>query len=265
VTTLRFIDATSLADAQKAGPADGTAFYLPGGDAYRAWTISEVHGIATRYRLPVFVRSNPALSRVTGDVDNAVAGLHAFAVPRGTLLALDSETSVNPAYVQEFWSGIRAAGYRLIDYGSQSVVFGNQNPDGYYWGADWTDVPHVHPGDQATQFASFSNFDVSEFSPALPLWDTRPPAPPARPAEVAVKVNLPVIVFGTSDAHLPHWYVHRIQAIANGVWNKGLAVDGVFGPKTQAAIQALQSQYGLPAAERGQVGQVTWGLLLAGA
>jgi len=272
MTALRFLDAISLADAKQAGPADGTAFYLPGGDAFRAWPHAEVGAIATRYRLPVFVRSNPTLTRLPGDVEVAITGLTACGAPRGTLVALDSETSVDPTYVRGFWASLHSAGYKLIDYGSQSVVFGNENPDGYYWGADWTDQPHIHAGDSATQFISLANYDVSEFSSALPLWDTRPPSPPRPPlfltdAQVgALMGKLPVITLGMSDKNLPHWYIRgRIQPILNATWQKGLAVDGVFGTRTQAAVKAVQAQYNLPASERGEVGPATWALLLTGA
>lgn len=272
MTQLRFVDAISLASAQTAGPADGTAFYLPGGNAFRAWTHAEVDGIATRYRLPIFVRSNPTVAHVPGDIELAISGLTACGAPRGTLIALDSETSVDPTYVRGFFTGIHKAGYRMIDYGSQSVVFGNENPDSYYWGADWTDRPHIHSGDDATQFVSFSNYDVSEFSSALPLWDTRPPTPPAVMSWVGtdktgeIMGNLPVVSLGMTDKKLPHLYISgRVQPILNATWHMGLAVDGVFGPRTQAAIIKLQQQYRLPVAEKGRIGPATWALLLTGA
>jgi hypothetical protein len=272
MTQLKFVDAISLENARKAGPADGTAFYLPGGNAFRAWPHSEVAGITTRYRLPVFVRSNPTLARLPGDIEVTLTGLTACGAPRGSLIALDSETSVDPTYVRGFFTGVHKAGYRLIDYGSQSVVFGNLNPEGYYWGADWTDAAHIHSGDDATQFVSFANYDVSEFSSALPLWDTRPPTPPDTQGWIgtvktgAIMSNLPVVTLGMSDKKLPHLYVGgRIQPILNATWHMGLATDGVYGPRTQAAVKKLQQQYRLPASEEGMVGPATWALILTGA
>jgi peptidoglycan hydrolase-like protein with peptidoglycan-binding domain len=266
MTSLKFIDAISLANAQKAGHADGTAFYLAGGNAFRAWPLNEVKGIQTRFRLPIFVRSNPDLAGLPGDIEMVLHGLGLVGAPKGTLVCLDSETSVDPTYVRGLWAGIHAAGYKLIDYGSQSFVFGNQNPDGYYWGAEWTGTPHIHKGDGATQFVSFANFDVSEFSPALPLWDTARPPAPSHVTFVPVSFGpLPEITLGMSDSQLPHWYIRgRVQPILNSTWHMGLAVDGIYGPRTQAAIEQLQAMYSLPASEKGTIGPATWALLLAG-
>jgi len=272
MTMLKFIDAISLANAQKAGHADGTAFYLAGGNAFRAWPLSEVHGIGTRYRLPIFVRSNPDLAGLPGDIEMTLHGLGLVGAPRGTLVCLDSETSVDPTYVKGYWAGIHAAGYKLIDYGSQSVVFGNRNPDGYYWGAEWTGEPHIHRGDGATQFISLANFDVSEFGSLLPLWDTARPSAPGHVTfltsqEVShIMTQLPVITLGMTDDQFPHWYIRgRVQPILNATWHTNLAVDGAYGPKTQAAIEKIQSLYSLPESENGKVGPATWALLLAGA
>lgn len=267
MSDLKFVDAISLANAQSAGPADGTAFYLPGGDAFRAWPLAEVQGITTRYRLPIFVRSNPALTVLPGDAEKLLSELAAYGVPKGTLVCLDSETSVDPTYVRGLWASVHAAGYKLIDYGSQSVVFGTGNPDSYYWGADWTNTPHIHAGDGATQWRSLGNYDVSAFRSALPLWDTRPitpPPPPVGVSSVPVPLRLPEITLGMADPHLPHWYIQgRIQPILNATWKAGLTVDGVYGPKTQAAVERLQRQYGI-ANELGRIGPVTWTILLQG-
>ena len=167
--------------------ADGTCLYL-GGDAVHVWTTAEIGAQKARYRLPVFVRSNPPGPGAAADVAAAVSRLTAIGAPKGTLVAWDMETAADPSYIRGVSAGLASAGYKLIVYGSQSAVLGNDVPDGLYWGADWTSVPHLHSGDAMTQYVSFAAYDESLALPSLPFWDTRPPAlvpaPPAKPATV---------------------------------------------------------------------------------
>lgn len=173
--TLSFVDATSSANIT-GGPFDGVCFYM-GGDAYRIWGVSEIQARPERYRLPIWVRSNPQHIDPIVDAYACLSAIQRFSVPRGSLIALDSETAVDPGWTI-IWVGIlNAAGYVVIDYGSQSVVIGNKNPDGYYWGADWTNQPHLHSGDGMTQYISFQNEDVSLALKSLPFWDTKPDTP----------------------------------------------------------------------------------------
>ncbi len=72
-----------------------------------------------------------------------------------------------------------ASRYALIVYGSQSTVFGNDVPDGLYFGADWTGMPHLAAGDAMTQWVSFSGYDEDLARATLPFWDTRPAPEPA--------------------------------------------------------------------------------------
>lgn len=43
-------------------------------------------------------------------------------------------------------------------------------------------------------------------------------------------------------------------------WRYNVAVDGVFGPKTEAAVRSFQSKYAKPS--DGIVGPITWNALL---
>jgi hypothetical protein len=189
--TLRWLDASTPPASYPSG-FDGIAFYI-GGDTPHIWTTEEIAACPYRYRLPIFVRSDPAASGVAAatDVQSALARLTSISAPKGTLVAWDSETSVDPQYIQQVYTDLHAADYMLIDYGSQNYVFGNQNPDGYYWGADWTNTPHLVAGEVMTQYASLSGWDDSWASPtnsagnALPYWDTRAPVPPPVPRSVA--------------------------------------------------------------------------------
>jgi peptidoglycan hydrolase-like protein with peptidoglycan-binding domain len=91
------------------------------------------------------------------------------------------------------------------------------------------------------------------------------PADPAAPSwETSMIASLPTLDEGADDSALPHWWVHRIQVIANGVFSASpqLAADGQYGPLTKAAVQAIQKQAGIT--EDGICGPSTWGVLLTG-
>lgn len=152
---------------------DGVCGYI-GGDTPHIWSDADWWFQPARYRLPIFVRSNPPGPGAVADVAAAVAQLKAIGAPHGTLVAWDTETAADAAYISSVYIHLTAAGYKLIVYGSQSAVMGNQNPDGLYWGADWTDTPHLHSGDQMTQYVSYPAYDENLAQASLPFWDTRP-------------------------------------------------------------------------------------------
>lgn len=167
--------------------ADGACCYI-GGDAVHVWTAEEIKAQTARYRLPVFVRSNPrGIAGVAADVNAAVAQLKAIGAPKGTLVAWDMETAADKAYIAGVYTGLAAAGWKLIVYGSESTVMGNDNPGDLYFAADWTGTPHLAAGSQMTQWVSFAGYDEDEALPSLPFWDTQasPPKPPVKtPATV---------------------------------------------------------------------------------
>jgi hypothetical protein len=163
---------------------DGVLIYI-GGDALHVWTTAEIAAQKARYRLPVWVRDNPAAVSPALDAAVCVRALRAIAAPAGTLVALDSEMTADPAWVHAFVGAVNTAGYRVIDYGTQSTVFGNANPDGYYFGADWTGVPHIAARDQITQWVSFAGYDEDLAQSSLPFWDTQPAAAPVIASWVA--------------------------------------------------------------------------------
>lgn len=78
----------------------------------------------------------------------------------------------------------------------------------------------------------------------------------------AIMGKLPVLKQGASDTALPHWYVHRIQAVLNAVWHAGLTVDGEYGPATAAAVSAMQGASGIK--PDGVMGPATWSILVTG-
>lgn len=264
---LTFVDA-AYASAITGGPYDGFVFYLPGGDAFHPWSHADVSGRRERYRLSAWVRSNPETVSPHADAAACLQQLAAYGQPGGALVALDSETSIDPAWVRSFVTELNSKHYPVIDYGSQSTVFGNDNPDGYVWGADWTDVRHLAAGEDMTQYATFRGYDLSVASSALPFWDTRPPSPSQQWSDA--NVILPVLRQGDADtAGGGFWYVRRAQSLAaltgglNGIHAAaGLTVDGIYGQLTATGIRAIQQHYGI--AVDGICGPQTWSVLLTG-
>lgn len=246
---LSFYDA---ADPPADPPAtDGVCIYI-GGDTPHIWTMAEINAQRARYRLPVWVRSDPAVASVAADVARAVAQLKAIGAPAGCLVALDSETAADPGYVKTFYGLLHLAGYPLIDYGSQDTVFGNENPDGYYWGADWTGTPHIASGDQMTQYVSFTGYDESLAKPTLPFWDTAPDTAP--PWQENAMQKLPELAQGAMGPA-----VRTAQALC-GARGHQLTVDGIYGPLTKSAVEAVQQSAGIGV--DGITGPQTWPVLL---
>jgi hypothetical protein len=260
VSILLFLDSAYPQASLPAG-VTGVCGYI-GGDAVHTWTAAEWAAQKARWRLPVYVRSNPPGPGAAADVALAVAQLRVIGAPPGTLCAWDMETSTDAEYVGQVYEGLTAAGYRLILYGSQDFVTKNQNPDGYYWGADWTNVPHLYPGDAVTQFVSFAGYDLSEAQASLPFWDVRPQPVPAGPELLEVSVKLPSLTPGVSDPEMPHWYVQRLQALLSAIYGARLAVDGIYGPATENAVRAVQRRYSLPVT--GSTDSALWEKVLAG-
>ncbi len=253
MTDLTFYDASRPPASPPA--TDGVAFYI-GGDTPHIWTVTEVKMQRARYRLPIYVRSNPAAADVLRDVSEAVAQLQHLNAPRGCLVAWDSETSADPHYMLGVFQHLQLTGYTLIDYGSQSSVFGNESPDGYYWGADWTNRARIEPGDAGTQFFSGRTYDLSVFRPGLPFWDTKTGAVTQKPInwQEHMMQQLPTIQQGaTGDV------VRTIQGLieARGY---NAAIDGDFGPDTDNAVRLIQGHAGITT--DGIVGPQTWPVLL---
>lgn len=245
MSDLLFYDAAFKPDPEPSG-MDGVAFYI-GGDTPNVWTKEQVDTAVERFKLPIFVRSDPTQANVAVDVHNALAQLAVIGVPKGSLVALDSETSIDPNYVASFYYGMKSADYPIIDYGSISTLFGNHIPDGYYWGADWTDRPHLDAGTDMTQWTARGAYDESTALSTLPFWDTHQAPPPPTS-------KFPVVQYG--DTGLP---TRRVQGllVANFAI---LTIDGDFGPITEGAVKAEQHTMNLP--QSGIVDDKTWASLL---
>lgn len=231
MSNLLFID--SAFPLARYPAADGIAFYI-GGDTPHTWSKAEINAAPYKYRLPVYVRSNPPGPGAATDVTACVSRLNAIGAPEGTLVAWDMETAADPAYISAVYGLLLAAGWKLIVYASQSFVSGQGNPDGLYWGADWTSVLHLKSPDVMTQYVNLGGYDESAAQASLPFWDTAggPVTPPPAP------VPWP-LAEGSTDAA-------DVTILQRGLnkWKYAsplLATDGVFGPLTLAAVKAAQA------------------------
>ncbi len=264
MSTLTFYDAAYPPESPPAG-ADGVCGYI-GGDTPHIWSRTDWDSQQARYRLPIFTRSNPPGPGAQADVAAAVAQLGDIGAPKGCLVAWDMETAADAVYIKEVYSLLHNAGFTLIVYGSESSVFGDDNPDGYYWGAQWTGVTHFGSHTVMTQWVSFAAYDESVALSDLPFWDTHPgTSTPAAPQVSWAQITISVPVLQLTDPYTtdhPQWrFVARLQSDCN-VLGVPTTADGVFGPETQASVKQIQRQFGLP--QDGIVGLQTWACLDAG-
>lgn len=153
---------------------DIVAFYI-GGDTPHVWTAQEISGSKCRYRLPIYVRSFSGVDPIA-DANAAINHLTAIAAPKGTTTALDLETLIDPPFVSAYGAAVRAAGYKVISYGSLSYVRQNPILDGY-WVADWDNVAGWDADDPsdvvAIQYQSFNAYDLSVVADTVILWDSK--------------------------------------------------------------------------------------------
>lgn len=136
---------------------------------------------------------------------------------------------------------------------------------GGFWVADWSGVEHDVEGAVATQYAnpttSGGHYDLSHLAEAAPAPDqgagdgggtTSEPQPPEEGFPVA---TMPTISAGSSGD-----VVQTAQSVLNGKAEAGLAVDGEFGPQTEAKVRDWQEVFHLTV--DGIVGPQTWASLL---
>lgn len=157
---------------------DAVAGYI-GGDTPHVWTDAEWNAQPARWRLPIFVRSDPASASVGSDAATAVDWLRAHNAPKGSLVALDLETAVDAAYVRAFDAVLVHAGYKVVEYGSASTIFSDPATSGGRWVALWNNDDTSLAGGQIHQYIDRGSYDESVVADDAPLWDTHPtPAPP---------------------------------------------------------------------------------------
>jgi Peptidase family M23/Putative peptidoglycan binding domain len=114
--------------------------------------------------------------------------------------------------------------------------------------------PHLHFSMRSPEYddAGHGDFDVNPY-PYLLEW-CNPPEPPAPPAPPAT--GWPTLALGSSDHSLVMTFQYLMNA--NGA---GLAVDGDFGPQTEAAVKFIQGLNGWE--PTGIVGENEWRSVIA--
>lgn len=199
------------------------AFYI-GGDTPHIWTTTEVAKQPARYRLPIWVRSNPQ-GAPQGHTEGlaAVAWLTSHGVPKGSAVCIDFEIAVDPRYLAAFDGVVTAAGYKTVSYGSRSFITRLPIPSGGRWSAEWDGKRHVASGDVATQYADDrmlgTDYDASEVVNSLVLWDTEshpvpPPKAPSAIDKILAKAISQVGYHSSGDSKYGDWYAARVKDAA---------------------------------------------------
>jgi hypothetical protein len=131
-------------------------------------------------------------------------------------------------------------------------------PAVYLWAADPTGTPHTEVpwapvAPVAVQDRWFETHDISSTVGAFPGGAIQPPPPPPHPSEVTV--NVPQVSAADPGPGVSVPWVASVQALLSARHGHPLTLDGRFGPATDAAVRAFQSQAGI--AVDGVVGPVT--------
>lgn len=151
-----------------------------GGDTPHVWTEAEWHAQHASFRLPIFTADNRVNSPASAadDAPEILVKLEELGVPHGVTYAIDGETRIFPAYLEELDE--LTSPYLLMDYGSLSYVTSNPVTSGGRWAARWTgriaDAVALigHMNIRAVQWASGdmerTPWDWSVVEDSIPLW-----------------------------------------------------------------------------------------------
>jgi peptidoglycan hydrolase-like protein with peptidoglycan-binding domain len=171
------------------------------------------------------------------------------------------------------WSWIYTNGSNLPDVVANMKAKGIRFTDAQFFPKPavylWAAAPGTKPGSipgwcpvgpAAVQDRWMGGYDMSTvyvdvgWRPPAPVPPPKP-APPPPPAETRITVQLLQVQEGNQGAP-----VRALQLLLNGHGPYGLQVDGIFGPKTTAAVRNYQG--GLHLQMDGIAGVHTWGNLL---
>jgi len=258
--TLAMWDASNLPDPQPTTPV--AAFYV-GGDTPHTYTDAEVKAIRARWGLPIWTGYDHA-NDGAAEAAVMISWLHAHRWTPGTLVAIDTEELVIPQFIEAFNLAIRAAGWKLVDYSSKSPEPLNPPTDGGHWTADWTGIPHLRPGDTATQYVPDkwlgAPYDLSLIRADVPLHELNPPVVP-HVTWTDVVMRLPVLATGMTGPA-----VVRLQHLLEA-WYPGSigpdGPDGIFGPATTRGLVSFQRAHGISTPAGVCTGD-TWARLVEG-
>lgn len=187
-----------------------TAGYI-GGDTPHIWTGDDWAVWGTRYRIPIWVRSNPTTVDPVADAQACVAALQAIGAP--------------PPYL-------------VLPYGSGSTLFGHQQEDGYWIAApDGIAQLTGAAGEVAKQFKWGDTFDISIIDQAVPTWDTKTGTGPT-----AVMIDYETAAVSTYDPA----YAAVLHAVPGPqAWQQQIAADLNEIAADVAEIQRILGQQGI--------------------
>lgn len=240
--TLAMWDASNLPDPQPTTPA--AAFYV-GGDTPHVYTDAQVAAIRARYGLPIWTGYD---FQHDGNLEaeKVIMWLHAHGWKPGTLVAVDTEELVIPDFLAAFNAQITSAGWRVLHYESKVAIAGNPPTSGGKWTADWTGIPHLRPGDTATQYVPDkwlgAPYDLSLILASAPLHELNPPVV-HHVITTGVAVEVPILGIGDQGPA-----VTRMQHLLEAWYpaSTGPAgADGIFGPSTLAGLVSFQRAHGI--------------------
>jgi len=181
-----------------------TAGYI-GGDTPHVWTAADWAVWGTRWRVPIWVRSDPGQVDATADANACVAALQAQGAP--------------PPYL-------------VLPYGSTGNIFTEPAEDGYWPAFPGPAALYGHAGVVATQYQLGSQYDLSVIDQSVPTWDTLNGTGPT-----AVMLDLETAGFVDAPG-----YVSAFAAILHGVAPSGsVVVPDVVGLGGNDAASALQA------------------------
>lgn len=260
VETLGMWDASNLPDPQPTTPV--AAFYA-GGDTPHVYTDAQIAAIRARWGLVIWTGYDHTRD---GAAEAAVfvAWLHAHKWTPGTLVAVDTEELIIPDFLAAFNAAITTAGWLLLHYESKNAIPGNPPTSGGKWAADWTGIPHLRPGDTATQYVPDqwlgAPYDLSLISATAPLHQLNPPVV-HHTTYADVSMHLPILSIGDQGPA-----VTRMQHLLDA-WYPGAVgpagTDGFFGETTLAGLVSFQRAHGI-SPPAGACDGRTWARLVEG-
>lgn len=237
------------------------AFYI-GGDTPHVWTDEEISASPATYGLPIYVHDG-----VGGDASAAasqvIAWLEAHQWEKGAAVAIDTEATIEQAWIADLDAIVHAAGWPVLDYQSKGPAPSNPLTSGGRWIASWDGVAELYPGSVAKQYASAgmlgTDYDLSVIDQGVRLHQLHTAPAQQPPAGRMITVEVPELREGATG-HA----VRSVQVLLNEAGQSvgPAGVDGIFGPDTDAAVRRFQLARLITI--DGIVGPVTWGRLVNG-
>ena len=240
--TLAMWDASNLPDPQ---PTTPVAAMYAGGDTPHDVTDAQLAAIRARWGVIIWTGYDH-MNDGGAEAARFIAWLHAHKWTPGTIVALDTEELVIPDFIAAFNAAVTAAGWLLMNYRSKSAIAGDPRTSGGGWAADWTGIPHLRPGDTATQYVPDkwlgAAYDLSLIRADVPLHELNPPVVHhVRYVDVAMRV--PVLGVGDQGPA-----VVRMQHLLEAWYPASTGAtgpDGIFGPNTLHALTSFQRAHGI--------------------